>query len=89
MLPVQPAVGSRDFNPHNFNPRVSDPRAAACLQFKMPFGSSNLPGAGPICEGIRGRASNADGFFLRATRFAGSLARSGASCLSRQNVADC
>ena len=31
-------------------------------------------------QGIWGRTSSADGFFLCATRFAGSQARSGASC---------
>ena len=40
----------------------------------------------PQCvQGILGRTSSADGFFLSATRIAGSLARSGASCSGKTN----
>ena len=40
-------------NSHNFKPRVSNPRTVAHLHFNMPFGSSNLPGAGPISSRLR------------------------------------
>ena len=41
-------VSSPDFNSHKFSLRVSSPRAVANFHFAVPFGSSNLPGAGPI-----------------------------------------
>ena len=41
-------VSSHNFNSHNFNLRVSDPRTIAYFHFKMLLESSNLPGNGPI-----------------------------------------
>ena len=39
---------SHNFNSQNVKLRVSNLRTIACVRFKVPFESSNLPGAGPI-----------------------------------------
>ena len=41
-------VTSHNNNSQTFNLRVSGPRNLAHVHFKLPFESSNLPGAGPI-----------------------------------------
>ena len=47
-LETLPTVSSHNFDSQTFKLRVSNPRTTAYCHFKMPFESSNLPGAGPI-----------------------------------------
>ena len=45
---VRRSVRSHAFDSQHLSLRVSNLRASAYVHLKVPFGSSNLPGAGPI-----------------------------------------
>ena len=48
LLTLDCAVSSHKLRAGHFKVRVSNPRIAACLDLKVPFQSSKLPGSGPI-----------------------------------------
>ena len=48
LLQTRTTVSSQDVNLQHFKLSVSNPRTMACVQFNMPFESSNLPGDGPV-----------------------------------------
>ena len=47
---IRDVFSSHTLNSQHFKLRVSNPGTVACVHFKLPFESSNLPGAGPISQ---------------------------------------
>ena len=45
---LEPTVSSHNFNMQSFRLRFSDAKTVPNFHFKVPFGCSNLPGAGSI-----------------------------------------